>query len=96
MEHDKVITDETRRRMAVMRLSVDMALKTLEEYDDLLQQMMDGSYYPLPAHHIRNIMMVLEFVADGTAYNAYVDGVDVQTWASRLHKLLRDEFPSIT
>lgn len=96
MERDKVITDETRRRMAVMRLSVDMALKTLEEYDDLLRQVTDGSYYPLPAHHIREIMTVLEHVADGVVENAYVDGVSVRVKASRLHELLQHEFPDIT
>jgi hypothetical protein len=94
--NDVTIPDETRRRLEVLKSSVDVALQTLDAYSDVLKEVVDGSYRTLPTRHIRDIMMVLEHVADGTAYNAYVDGVEVQTWASRLHELLRHEFPDIT
>lgn len=94
--NDATIPDETRRRLEVLKSSVDIALKTLEEYDDLLQQVRDGSYRALTTDHVRDIMMVMEYVADGSAYNAYVNGVSVQDWAARLHRLLREEFPDIT
>jgi hypothetical protein len=80
-----------------MRSSVDIALTTLDEYSDLLVEAGDtGDYQALPTRHLRDVMMVLEHVADGSAYNRFVDGVSVQDWAARLHALLVEEFPNIT
>lgn len=94
---DTIHRDELRRRLEVMRSSVDIALKTLDDYSDLLVEAGDAAdYRALPTRHVRDIMMVLEHTARGIAYNAYVDGVDVQEWARRLHELLINEFPDIT
>lgn len=88
-------SDETRRRLDVLKAGVDVALKTLAEYNDLLTQTVDNSYRSLTTDQVRNVMMVLEYVAEGSAYNAYVDGVEVQEWARRLYKDLHAEFPDI-
>ena len=94
---DTIHRDELQRRLEVMRSSVDIALKTLDDYSDLLVEAGDAAdYRALPTRHLRDIMMVMEAVAEGRAYRSYVDGVSVQDWAKRLHALLTEEFPDIT
>lgn len=90
-----VTADETRRRLEVLRAGVDVALKTLDEYGELLAKEADASVRAVSTTQLRDIMMVLEFTADGMANNAFVDGVDVRVWAKRLHTQLAEEFPDI-
>jgi hypothetical protein len=88
-------SSERARRLEVLKQGVDVALKTLSEYNELLAQTVDDSFRSLTTDQVRNVMMVLEYVAEGSAYNAYVNGVEVQEWARRLYKDLHAEFPDI-
>lgn len=86
------VSDERARRLEVLKQGVDVALQTLGEYNDLLTQTVDDSFRALTTDQVRNVMRVLECVADDVSY---LNGVEIQEWARRLYKDLHAEFPDI-
>lgn len=87
--------DERRRRLAVLQSSVGVALKTLDEFSALLAREVDAGVCVLTVTQVRDVTTVLWHVANGMVSNAYVDGVSIPTWASRLYAQLAEEFPDI-
>jgi len=84
-------TDERRRRLEVLKVGVDVALATIDEYADLLQDTVDNTYRAVTTHQLRSIMLVLEYVTE----KMQPSDVAIDELARLLYRDLHAEFPDI-